>query len=228
MMTFAREVGIDVPAIGLIAADRIEGIPSDVRFSGNAYYIERFDRGPLGERFHMEDFAQANMLYPAEKYERFDFDMLLTQTADLMGSDVAMDLLRRIVFNIGIGNGDMHAKNWTIRYLDDRRPSLAPAYDYLSTINYLPNENLAMNLADAKAFAEIDDERIARLASHARLSTKVANRTVRETVARMRDVWRAIEDTLPIADDHKRAITQHMATVPLFQPSIAAKKSTRR
>jgi serine/threonine-protein kinase HipA len=217
MMTFAREVGIDVPNIGLVAAGEIAGLPGDVQFSGNAYYIQRFDRGPLGERFHMEDFAQANMLYPAQKYERFNFDMLLTQVADLMGGDVAMELLRRIVFNIGIGNGDMHAKNWTVLYRDDRTPSLAPAYDYLSTITYIPGENLGMNLAGTKAFAEIDLERITRLASHAHLSTKAAERIVRDMVARMREVWPAIKDTLPIDDAHKIAITQHMSRVPLFQ-----------
>ena len=221
MMTFAREVGIDVPIIGLVAAGEIEGLPSDVRFSGNAYYIQRFDRGPLGERIHMEDFAQANVLYPSEKYERFNFDMLLTQVADLMGSDIAMNLLRRIVFNIGIGNGDMHAKNWTILYLDDRTPSLAPAYDYLSTIKYMPNENLGMNLAGTKAFADIDRERIARLASHAHLSVKTAELTVHDMVGRMRDVWPAIKDTLPIDDFHKRAVTEHMDSVPLFKTSTA-------
>ena len=221
MMTFAREVGIDVPNIGLVAAGEIEGLPGDVRFSGNAYYIQRFDRGPLGERIHMEDFAQANVLYPSEKYERFNFDMLLTQVADLMGSDVAMKLLRRIVFNIGIGNGDMHAKNWTIQYLDDRTPSLAPAYDYLSTIKYMPNENLGMNLAGTKAFADIDRERIARLASHARLSVRAAELAVHDMVGRMRDVWPAIKGTLPIDDFHKRVVTEHMDRVPLFKMTSA-------
>ncbi len=221
MMTFARQVGIDVPTIGLVAASEIAGLPGDVQFSGNAYYIERFDRGPLGARIHMEDFAQANVLYPSEKYERFNFDMLLTQVADLMGSDVAMDLLRRIVFNIGIGNGDMHAKNWSVLYRDDRTPSLAPAYDYLSTIRYMSNENLGMNLAGTKAFANIDLERIARLTSLARLSTKAAELTVRDMVTRMRDVWPTIKDALPIDDAHRNIVTQQMNTVPLFQATDA-------
>jgi serine/threonine-protein kinase HipA len=217
MMTFARNVGIDVPQIGLVAGSEIKGLPGDVRFSGNAYYIKRFDRGPSGERFHMEDFAQANVLYPSEKYERFNFDMLLTQVADLMGSDVAMNVLRRIVFNIGIGNGDMHAKNWTVLYLDDRTPSLAPAYDYLSTIAYVPNENLGTNLAGTKAFADIDRDRITRLASRARLSVKAAKLTALDMVGRMRDVWPAIKDTMPTDDLHKRAVTEHMDSVPLFK-----------
>ncbi|MDP9024228.1 MAG: HipA domain-containing protein [Candidatus Eremiobacteraeota bacterium] len=217
MMSFARAVGIDVPKIGLVAADEIEGFPRDIRFTGNAFYIERFDRGRAGERIHMEDFAQANMLFPSEKYERFNFDMLLTQAADLMGSDVALHLLQRIVFNIGIGNGDMHAKNWTVLYLDDRTPSLAPAYDYLSTIEYMPNDNLGMNLAGTKAFGDIDGDRIARLAAHARLSVKASNIAVRDMVNRIREVWPSIRETLPIDHEHRSAITQHMERVPLFK-----------
>jgi len=173
----------------------------------------------------MEDFAQANVLYPSEKYERFNFDMLLTQVADLMGSDTAMTLLRRIIFNIGIGNGDMHAKNWTILYRDDRTPSLAPAYDYLSTIVYMPNENLGMNLAGTKAFAAVDRDRIARLASRARLSVRAADLVMRDMVDRMREVWPLINNALPIDDAHRHAITKHMDKVPIFNSASAFAKS---
>jgi serine/threonine-protein kinase HipA len=156
------------------------------------------------------------MIFPAQKYSRFNFDMLTAQVADLMGSDAAMDLIRRIVFNVGIGNGDMHAKNWSIVYRDGRTPCLAPAYDYLSTIVYLPNDDLGMNLAETKAFAEIDTLRIGRLAARARLSTKVAVRAARDVVARMRGVWPIIKDTLPIDEAQRTTITAHMESVPLF------------
>jgi serine/threonine-protein kinase HipA len=220
MMEFARAVGIDVPKIGLVTPAEIAGIPGDIQFSGNAYYIERFDRTSAG-RIHTEDFAQANMLFPAQKYTHFNFDMLATQVADLMGSDAAMDLIRRIIFNIGIGNGDMHAKNWSVIYRDGHTPSLAPAYDYLSTIKYMPNENIGMNLADTKAFAQIDAMRITRLASHARLSTKLAERAAKDIVTRMRDVWPTIKDALPIDDEQRAAITAHMDSVPLFNGRAA-------
>ncbi len=222
MMTFAKAVGIDVPEIGLVAAREIAGLPSDVEFSGKAYYIQRFDRTPVGERIHMEDFAQANALYPAEKYERFNFDQLLSQVADLMGCEVAMNVLQRIVFNIGIGNGDMHAKNWSVLYFDDRTPTLAPAYDYLSTIKYIPADDLGMKLAKTKQFADIDLDRITRLASRARLSAKTAERVALDMVERMRDVWRDIKEALPIDEDHKVLITKHMDTVPLFRGTAPA------
>ena len=147
IMSFAKAVGIDVPRVGLVSRNNIGGVPIDVRFEGNAYYIERFDRTTDGGRIHTEDFAQANQLYPAEKYRRFNYDQLLTQVADAMGSEPAMALIERIVFNVGIGNGDMHAKNWSVIYRDGRTPSLAPAYDYVSTLLYVEAENARMNLA---------------------------------------------------------------------------------
>jgi hypothetical protein len=36
-------------------------------------------------------------------------------------------------------------------------------------------------------------------------------------VARMRDVWPRIKETLPLEDEHRAAITAHMKRVPLFR-----------
>jgi serine/threonine-protein kinase HipA len=216
MMTFAREVGIEVPAIGLAKPGDIAGLPKDIRLAGNAYYVKRFDRTVNGGRVHTEDFAQANMLYPHEKYNRFNFDTLVEQVAALMGTDVALDLIRRIVFNIGIGNGEMHAKNWSIMYSDDHTPSLAPAYDYLSTIVYMPDDDLGMNLAETKTFAQIDDARLARLASRARLPRKPVLNAAHDMVARMHEVWPTLASSLPLEEEHRKMITAHMERIPLF------------
>jgi serine/threonine-protein kinase HipA len=133
-----------------------------------------------------------------------------------MGSEPAMAMIERIVFNVGIGNGDMHAKNWSVIYRDGRTPSLAPAYDYVSTLLYVEAENVGMNLAGTKQFLDIDMERLMRLAAHAHVSTKIAEMRARKMVERMHEVWPAIKDTLPLATDLREAITEHMARVPLF------------
>jgi serine/threonine-protein kinase HipA len=216
MMTFAKAVGIDVPRVGLVSRNDIGGVPIDVRFEGNAYYIERFDRKANSVRVHTEDFAQINQLYPSEKYKRFNFDQLLLQVADAMGSEAALALIERIVFNVGIGNGDMHAKNWSVIYLDGKTPSLAPAYDYVSTLLYVEAENVGMNLAGTKQFLDIDMERLLRLAARAHVSTKMAETRVRQMVQRMHETWPTLKDTLPLADDLRETITEHMARVPLF------------
>ena len=38
----------------------------------------------------------------------------------------------------------------------------------------------------------------------------------RQMVERMREVWPAIKDTLPLGGDLREAVTEHMARVPLF------------
>jgi serine/threonine-protein kinase HipA len=195
-------------------------LPQDIQAAGNAYYIERFDRASDGGRIHTEDFAQANTLYPAEKYKRLNYDMLVEQVAQLMGTEASLDLIRRIVFNIGIGNGDMHAKNWSVIYRDRRTPELAPAYDYLSTIVYLPDDDLGMNLADTKRFSEIDAAAIVRLASRARLPRKPALDAALDMVARMREVWPSLASSLPLTREQGHAISAHMDRVPLFRATV--------
>ena len=74
-----------------------------------------------------------------------------------MESDATMNLLARIAFNIGIGSGDMHAKNWSVIYADG------------STITCVPNETITMNLAGTGAFSHIDSIRIVQRSSRARL-----------------------------------------------------------
>jgi hypothetical protein len=86
----------------------------------------------------------------------------------------------------------------------------------------MPNENIGMNLADTKAFAQIDTMSIQRLASHARLSTKLADRAARDMVMRMREVWPTIKDTLPMDDEQRETIAAHMDSIPLFNERYAS------
>jgi len=217
MMTFARAVGIDVPPMGLVDPGSIAGMPSDVRHvSGKAYYIKRFDRGPSGERIHTEDFAQANQLYPDDKYRRFNFDLLAEQIAQQTGVEGALEFVRRLVFNIGIGNGDMHAKNWSFIYRDGRTPALTPAYDYLSTVVYVPSDDLGMNFLGSKSFTDVDDARITALARRAALPTKPVLTAAHETVEAMHHHWAALKRDLPMPAEHRDVVERHMRSVPLF------------
>jgi serine/threonine-protein kinase HipA len=53
-----------------------------------------------------------------------------------------LDLLtffERIVFNFLIGNGDMHLKNWPL-LIQNKEARLAPCYDFVSTVLYLPRD----------------------------------------------------------------------------------------
>ena len=69
MLELARAVGIEVPPVRLVELSEISGIPREVgRLEGRALAIKRFDRGPGGERIHMEDFTQVFGLWPHDKY----------------------------------------------------------------------------------------------------------------------------------------------------------------
>jgi serine/threonine-protein kinase HipA len=218
MMTFAKAVGIEVPEIGLTDPSAIAGLPGDVRnLAGSAYHIKRFDRLPSGARVHTEDFAQANGIYPERKYAQFNFDVLAEQVAQQTGVAGMLELIRRLVFTAGIGNGDMHAKNWSLIYRDGRTPELAPAYDYVSTIVYMPDDDLGMNLLGSKSFDDVDDDRLLALADRALVPRKPVIDAAHEMADRMRDVWPKIAPDLPLDAGDRATIGKQMDRVPLFR-----------
>jgi serine/threonine-protein kinase HipA len=229
MMSFAKAVGIDVPTVGLIDPANVAGLPADVQnLTGNAYYVERFDRLPSGARVHTEDFAQSNGIYPEQKYARMSFDLLAEQVARLQGVPGMVELTRRLVFNAGIGNGDMHAKNWSVIYRDGRTATLAPAYDYVSTVVYMPQDDLGMNLVGSKSFDDVTEARLRALADRALVPTKPVIDAAYDMVERMRETWPAIAPTLPMAADHRDTIAAHMSGIPLFRPRVTATGTARR
>jgi hypothetical protein len=59
------------------------------------------------------------------------------------------------VFNTLIGNADMHLKNWSLIYPDRRNAALAPAYDVVSTIAYIPEEFAAIKYVRTKKMSEL-------------------------------------------------------------------------
>ena len=104
--------------------------------NGRAHFMtRRFDRGPSGEKFHMQslcamghfDFNQAGA-YSYEQAFQIARHLKLPQ-ADLT------ELYRRALFNIMARNQDDHTKN--IAFLMDRRGGwrLAPAYDLIYAYN---------------------------------------------------------------------------------------------
>ena len=130
MMTFAREVGIQVPEIGLTPLNQIQGVPEAwQQLKGNAYYIRRFDRGPNGTRIHIEDFNQLYRQFPEAKYKNYSYTNMATDLWRLTDEEQFAEFIRRLIFSVGIGNNDMHLKNWSLIYPDERiRPGKAIFY----------------------------------------------------------------------------------------------------
>ena len=115
--------------IGRADAELPEAVPFDEILA-----VRRFDRGPGGQRIHMEEFAQVLGYESRHKYGRdliHDYARML-QVLDLLSANRVADVrefIGRFVAFILMGNTDAHLKNWALMYPDGRRPVLAPLYD---------------------------------------------------------------------------------------------------
>lgn len=216
MMTLARLLGMDVPALTLVGLDAIGNLPEGLgRLKGQALAIERFDRLADGRGEHIEDFAQVFGIYPEAKYNKGSTRSIARVIGAEGGLNDIREFVRRLTFNTLIGNGDMHLKNWSLIYPDRRRTALAPAYDFVSTIAYLPYDRAALKVSRTKRFDEFTEDELAHLAAKARLPEKPVLDTARETVALFHQYWQAEKNHLPLMRDVMDAIDSHIKTIPM-------------
>ena len=143
-------------------------------------------RAGSATRVHIEDFAQVFGVYPENKYKKASYGSIARVLWLEAGEEAITEYTRRLAFNALIGNADAHLKNWSLIYPNRRTPQLAPAYDLVATIPYLPADRLALSLGDTKEFADIDQDRFRRLADKAGLPTRIVLQTARETAERDR------------------------------------------
>jgi serine/threonine-protein kinase HipA len=210
MMELGRQIGIPVPKLKLVPIQEIEGLPPDAgKMTGNALAVERFDR-KLGGRIHMEDFAQVFGISAANKYEKRSYANIAQVLSAEVGDDGVMEFVRRLVFSVLIGNGDMHLKNWSLLYLDGRTPTLAPAYDYVSTVPYLPNDQLALGFGGGKQIDSITREQIRRFSDSANLAVSPLWRLVGETTEKTIEAWKASEAKDLMARAVREATDKHI------------------
>lgn len=211
MLALASAIGISLPKNRLIDVNEIHGLPKDVeRMEGKALAIERFDRGPKGQRIHMEDFAQVFGLFPHDKYNRRNYADIAAVLWAEIGETGVFEFVRRLVFSVLIGNADMHLKNWSILYPDTRTPVLSPAYDFVATLPYIPNDQLALNFGDSRSLNEISPDQIRRFADTARLPLSPLSQLVMETVDRTIAAWKTLGEKELLSDDILKAIDKQI------------------
>jgi serine/threonine-protein kinase HipA len=216
MMTLAKAIGLDVPEVRLIATQDIAGLPQDLPEAfGQSLAVRRFDRPGPGKRIHIEDFAQVFGVYPENKYKKASYGSIARVLWLEAGEEAITEYIRRLVFNALIGNADAHLKNWSLMYPDRRTPKLAPAYDLVATVPYLPTDRLALSLGDTKEFADIDMDRFRRFAEKAGLPIRIVLQTVRETAGRLRDLWPTHEPLQALPERIRKAMAIHLQSVPL-------------
>ena len=208
-------MGIETPEIRLAELSKIDGLPRETAaLEGSALLVRRFDRASGGARIHIEDFNQIYRQAPRFKYDNHAFADIAGTIYQTLASAALSDFIQRLVFNVGIGNNDMHLKNWSLIYRDGRTPALAPAYDFVRTKAYLGHSQTGLALGWARYFPEVTFDQFARLAERARVSRGLVERAAREMVERMRSAWPATRETLPF--EKLATIEQQFARVPIF------------
>ncbi|MEO8128978.1 MAG: type II toxin-antitoxin system HipA family toxin [Bryobacteraceae bacterium] len=214
MLELARAVGIPVPQIRLVDIANIDGLPPDAsRVSGQALAVQRFDRAAGGSRIHMEDFAQVFGLFPDGKYGSRSYANIAAVLWAEAGPADTYEFVRRLVFSVLIGNADMHLKNWSILYPDGLTPALSPAYDFVSTLPYIPGDSLALTFGGSRSLNEITLDQVRRFADTARLPVNPVWQIVRETVERTRDAWKVLPSRELLPNETLRIIDEQIQKV---------------
>jgi serine/threonine-protein kinase HipA len=132
-MRIAHHLGVLTAEVEI---EKFEGLP--------ALVVKRYDRVHDNTnqviRLHQEDFCQAHALSGIHKYEEKGGPSL--QNCAKILSDWSEEaaqlecLLDIVTLNVLVGNGDAHAKNFSLIHQDSMHRRLAPAYDVISTIWY--------------------------------------------------------------------------------------------
>jgi serine/threonine-protein kinase HipA len=137
----ARRAGLSVPKFEVIKdRDGVSGL-----------LVERFDRRVVNgavKRLAQEDACQLLNRWPADKY-RVSFNDIANRLIKVVSSSEAsiMDLVEQVAFSWIIGNGDMHAKNYSVQWFKEERLVVpTPVYDVVSTIPYPLDQHMALKL----------------------------------------------------------------------------------
>ncbi len=224
MIELARRSGITVPAAQLVEVSDIEGLPEGVPASDRrALAVERFDRVADGSRVHIEDFAQVLGLPPSAKYGATNYDTIVRVLAALRIDEDVDEILRRLVFMVGIGNSDAHAKNWSLIYPDGRTARLAPAYDLLAVSLYEKIDprlkaRLALKLAGHDTAETVTEATFRRLAQRAHIDEERTIAVVRAQVTTIQNAWTELQRTSDTLEPQlSELLDERFANLSLFR-----------
>jgi serine/threonine-protein kinase HipA len=140
----------------------------------------------------MEDFAQVLGLYAESKYRNTNYESIGNVIRQLHPPSFD-EFLRRLVFMVLSANADAHVKNWSLWYPDRVQAELSPAYDLVSTIEFIEDDSLALNLSGSKAWTDVSLASFESLARRVGAEPEHALAIVREAVTRTRDAWAQVK-----------------------------------
>jgi serine/threonine-protein kinase HipA len=155
-MQWAAAMGLNVPEIQWVPRETLSGIDQRILDLGDhVFAIRRFDRGHAVERIHIEDFCQVFDLPAIKKYEKASYDRILRLVHDTCGTADAIEMLRRVVFSLLVGNVDHHLKNISLMYPNRQSARLSPAYDMLFVRQYLEDDDFNLTLSSQRRLSKL-------------------------------------------------------------------------
>ncbi|MER9138951.1 HipA domain-containing protein [Mesorhizobium sp. M0830] len=224
-LALAAAIGMDVPERELVEKSDFEGIPEefDTLSDGKVLLVKRFDRVVGRERVHIEDFAQVFGVYPSRKYEGAAYHDIASALSAAVSPTAALEFVRRLALTVITGNGDMHLKNWSLIYRGPGdRPELAPIYDVLSTVPYIPADSMALSLGGERSFKALAAPRWKAFANRARLPEPAVLRAVIKVVERVNDHWWSLPERAVIPEKVLERIDEHVKTMTPILGTCAA------
>jgi serine/threonine-protein kinase HipA len=121
---------------------------------GEMLIIYRFDLPSDAPALGFEDACSLAEVAPKYRYHgsyEEMYELLLRWLPVQQRAAAVEDLFRLLLLNVVIGNGDAHRRNHGILYSSLTDIRLAPVYDLVSTLFYLPDDLPALKLIDATA-----------------------------------------------------------------------------
>lgn len=107
----------------------------------------------------------------------------------------------------------MHLKNWSSLYPDGTKPALAPAYDYVCTLPYLPSQQLALGFGQSRSMDEITPEQVRRFAQTARLPVSTLWKTLLDTIEQTLQAWSGHSERALLPGPIDKMLDDHLRTV---------------
>jgi serine/threonine-protein kinase HipA len=205
-MRIAKNLGLNVAAVETTEIGKRKLI-----------VVERYDRAvsPDGfvRRIHQEDFCQAAGFAPETKYEE-DGGPSLRRIADILQSVATSDSLERflqaVTLNVLVGNGDAHAKNFSLLHHASGTLTLTPLYDLMCTQRY-GDDRLAMYIDTVQHTSRVTAERIANEAARWGMSRERASATIGDVLERApAAIAAAREETDGVPDEMVRTVERHL------------------
>lgn len=232
-MRFAAALGLNVAEVRLASLSDVEGLagvvkPNLLGAEEHALLVRRFDRTSGLDRIHTEDLLQVLNKHPDDrtKYRAANAEWVarLFRALDPGDADLG-ELVKRLVFNVYLGNGDAHLKNWMLRYENPLRARLSPAFDLVSTIQYEETDQheYALNLGRNKRYDAFSAGVLRSFASKLHvagrddLDPQAIVDEARAFAARLVQAWPEFAATNEVDPAFSATLQRHWSRIPLLE-----------